>query len=64
MYFGVMPRALEVGERGGQRVHPHAVVVERNADHVDAEPRQPVQRALIGVLLDDHGIAAREQRVR
>ena len=31
--------ALEVVERGRQRVHPHAVAVERNADRVDAEPR-------------------------
>ena len=37
-------------------------VIERNADHIDAEPRQPVQRALIGVPLDDHGVAARQQR--
>src|SRR5205823_9189111 len=28
---------------------------------LDAEPRQPVQRALIGLLLDQHGIAARQQ---
>ena len=53
---------LEVGERLGQRVHPHAVLVKRNADRVDAKPGQPVQRALIGVALDDHGIAAGEQR--
>ena len=33
-----------------------------NADRIDAEPGQPVQRALIGVALDDHGIAAGEQR--
>jgi len=36
--------------------------VERNADHIDAEPGQPVQRALIGVLLDNHGVATRQQR--
>ena len=53
---------LEVGERLGQRVHPHAVLIEGNADRIDPEPGQPVQRALIGVLLDDHGIAARQQR--
>ena len=62
MYFGLDAAALEVGERLGQRVHPHAVLVERNADRVDAKPGQPVQRALIGVALDDHGIAAGEQR--
>ncbi len=54
--------ALEVGERGRQRVHPHPLVVERDADHVYAEPGQPVQRALIGLLLDDNGVAARQQR--
>ena len=54
--------ALEVGERRRQRVHPHALMVERNADHIDAEPGQPVQRALIGVALDDDGVAARQQR--
>ena len=62
MYFGVMPLALEVGERCRQRVHPHALLVERDADRVDAEPRQPVERALIGLLLDQHGVAARQQR--
>jgi hypothetical protein len=38
-------------------------MVERNAHHIDAEPRQPVQRTLIGVLLDDDGIATGEQRL-
>ena len=54
--------ALEIGERCGQRVHPHALAVEWNADRVDAEPGQPVQRALVGFLLDDHGVATRQQR--
>ena len=54
---------LVVGECCRQRIHPHAVVVEGNADRLDAEPRQPVQRALIGFLLDQHGVAARQQRV-
>ena len=31
--------ALEIVERSGERVHAHAVAVERNADGVDAEPR-------------------------
>ena len=53
--------ALELVERGRERIHPHAVPVERNADDVDAEPRQPVDRALVAVLLDDDGVAAREQ---
>ena len=38
-------------------------MVERNAHHIDTEPCQPVQRALIGVLLDNNGIAAGEQRL-
>ena len=45
-----------------QRVHPHALMIERDADRVDAKPGQPVQRALIAVPLDDDGIAARQQR--
>ena len=61
MYFGRDAAALEVVERGGQRVHPQPFLVERNADRVDAEPGQPVERAEIGDLLDDHGIAARQQ---
>ena len=64
MYFGVTPLRLEVVERVRQRVHPHAVLVERDADDVDAEPGQPVDRALVAVLLDDDGVAAREQRRR
>ena len=36
-------------------------LVERDADDVDAEPRQPVDRALVAVLLDDDGVAARQQ---
>ena len=61
MYFGVMPPMLEVGECGGQRVHPHTLMVERDADRIDPEPGQPVQRSLIGFPLDDHGVAARQQ---
>ncbi len=53
--------ALVVGERGRQRVHPHALIVQGNADRLDAEPRQPGQCALIGLLLDQHGVAARQQ---
>lgn len=41
----------------------HAVLVERDADHVDTEPRQASQRALVALLLEDHGVAARQQRV-
>ena len=54
--------ALEVGERGRQRVHPHPLLVKRDADRVDANPRQSVQRALIGLPLDNNGVAARQQR--
>ena len=62
MYFGVIPFVFRSASVLRQQVHPHSVPVERNPDHLDAEPRQPVQRALIGVLLDDDGIAARQQR--
>ena len=54
--------ALEVGERGRQRVHPHPLLVKRDADRVDAKPGQSVQRALIGLPLDNNGVAARQQR--
>ncbi len=54
---------LVVGERGSQRIDPDAVLVEGNADGIDAEPCEPVQRALIGLLLDQHGVALRQQRV-
>ena len=41
---------LEIVERGRERVHPHAVALERNADRGDAEPVQPVDRALVEVF--------------
>jgi hypothetical protein len=53
---------LEIGQRLGQHVHPHALMVERDADRIDPEPGQPVQRPLIGFLFDDDGVAARQQR--
>ena len=62
MYFGRMPLALEVGERRGHRVGAHAVAVERDADHVHAHALHAVDRALVGLLLEQHGVAARQQR--
>ncbi len=58
------PRAFgfEIGERRLQRIHPHAVLVERNADDIDAEPLVAVERALVAVALADQRVAAREQR--
>ena len=53
--------ALEIIERGGERVHAHALAIQRNADGGDAKTLQSRQRALIGRLLDDHGVTAREQ---
>ena len=53
MYFGAHAAALEIVERCGQRVHAHAVAVERNADGVDAEPGPAIERALIGLGLGD-----------
>ena len=38
MYFGADAAPLEIVERGGERIHAHAVAVERDADGVDAEP--------------------------
>ncbi len=62
MNFGLHAAAFQFGERGVQHIHAHAAVVERNADRVDAEPLEPRQRALIVVLLDDDGVAVRQQR--
>ena len=53
--------ALEIVERRGERVHAHALAVERNADGVDAEPGPAIERALIGLGLGDDRIAARQQ---
>ena len=60
--FGADAAALEVVERGGDSVGSHAVAVERDAHRVDAQSRQPRQRALIAFLLDEHGVSARKQR--
>ena len=54
--------ALEVGERRGHRIGAHAVAVERHADHVHAHALHAVDRALVGLLLEQHGVAARQQR--
>ena len=59
--LGADAAALEVRERRRQRIHAHAARVQRNADGVDAEARQARERAAIARLLDDDGVAAREQ---
>ena len=61
MYFGRMFWRVEIVERRGQRVHAHAVAVERNADGIDAEPGPAIERALVGLGLGDDGIATRQQ---
>ena len=43
MYFGVVPFCLQLGEDLGERVDPDAVLVERRADDVDADPAQLVR---------------------
>src|SRR5262252_9787254 len=60
--FGADAAALEVVKRGGHGVGPHAVAVERDAHGVDAQSREPRQRALIAFLLDEDGVSARKQR--
>src|SRR5436309_12463826 len=62
MYFGVTPWRLRSASAAAKRVHPHPLLVKRDADRVDANPRQSVQRALIGLPLDNNGVAARQQR--
>ncbi len=61
MYLGRMLRRLEVVERGGERVRAQALAVERNAHRLDAQPGEPRERALVGFLLDQHGVAGRQQ---
>ena len=59
-----MPRRSRSAERVGERVHAQPLAVERDAHGVDAEARQPRQRAAVARLLDQHGVAAgREQRI-
>jgi membrane protein DedA with SNARE-associated domain len=53
---------LAVFQRRREAVHAHAVAVDRDADRRHAEPHEARERALIGVLLADHRVAAREQR--
>jgi hypothetical protein len=55
MYLGWMPRRLWSSSAA-------AFLVERNADRLDAEPVEAVERAEIGDLLYQHGVAAREQQ--
>ena len=52
---------LKVGERGRERISAHALAVQRHADRVDAEQGEPGQRALKALLLDDDGVAARQE---
>ena len=63
MYFGRTPRRCRSASADASASMRMPVVVERNADRTDAEPVQTAQRALIGLLLDDHGVAARKQRL-
>ena len=62
MYFGRMPRRLRSASAAASASIRMPSWSSGMPIAVDAEPRQPVERALIGVLLDDHGVAARQQR--
>ena len=62
MYLGLMPFGLQLLELLLQRVEPQALVVERDADGVDAELGEPGERAAIGLLLDQHRVALAEQQ--
>ena len=53
---------LQLGELLLHHVEAHAFLIERNADHVDAEPHQPVDGAAIGLLLDQHCVAFADQQ--
>ena len=59
--FGVDAAAREILERRLHRIDAHALTVERDAYRLDPEPRQPVQRALVAVPLDEHSVARGEQ---
>ncbi len=58
MIFWHDPLAPEIVEDLAERVDAQPVIVERRADDVDAEPLQFGQRAAIGELFEDHGVAA------
>ena len=45
-----------------QHVEPQAFVVERDADRVDAELDEPGERAAVGLLLDQDGVALADQQ--
>jgi len=53
--------ALVVGERTAASVHPHALLVDGMPTMLTPSRVSRVQRALIAVTFDDHGIAASEQ---
>src|ERR1700719_4592285 len=44
--FGTDVAALEVVERGGQRIQAQALAVERYADRLHAQPGEPGERTL------------------
>src|SRR5262249_57198032 len=54
--------SLEAIERGGHCIHAQSFVIERYPDGIDAEPGEAVERAEIGDLLHQHGVAARQQK--
>src|SRR5271166_73273 len=58
--FGYGSLAPEILQNAGECVYPEALVVERRADHIDAETLQLGQGAAIGELLEDDGVAALE----
>ena len=62
MYLGLMPFCFSSSSFCLQRVEPQAFVVERDADGVDAELGEPGERAAIGLLLDQDGVALAEQQ--
>src|SRR5260221_12523691 len=47
----------EIVENAGERVDPHSLVVQWCADHIDAEALELGERAAIGELLEDDGVA-------
>ena len=61
MYLGRMLRPLRSSSAADSASSAQALAVERNAHRFYAQPGEPGERALIGFLLDQDGVAGRQQ---
>ncbi len=61
MYFGLDALLLQLLELLLQHVESQPLVIERDADGIDADLDQPGDRAAVGLLLDQDGVALAHQ---